>query len=189
MSTNVSCELPPKARLEDVAKVLAALIGHRTYNVPIPDSSATFARVDGYHFALGASPTPGSGYIVLDCDLDTPAARLLKADEGVEYWLSYSWNSSENGGLALYPSCSTSKIALCAGLVDFFGGKIDFNDCDSEDVNMELDPQEDIRASNDPLWSQFNNRILAIKPLTLEEIDKFSPWARYGKKTPLEVGV
>jgi hypothetical protein len=177
MGVNVKCEFPYGTRLKDVAAVAAALLGHESKHEPIAGSKATFARVKGWS-VMGAGSNPTLAYIVLDTTADNPAAKLIRESDSGVYHLLYHFEGN-NGHPSIYPACIAAKIALCAGLVKFFGGTVDFNDCDDKDVNMRVKAKADIHASNDPEWSLFQKRILAVQPIKAEDITRYEKFASY----------
>jgi hypothetical protein len=68
-------------------------------------------------------------------------------------------------------------MAIMHRLVDFFGGILDYNDCDDIDNNYEVEAKswEDNRPSDGEAWYRLQNRILDLKPITEEE------WRSYDK--------
>jgi hypothetical protein len=177
MGVNAKCEFPYGTRVKDVAAVAAALLGHEKKHEPIRGSSATFANVKGWKVE-GAGSDPTLAHIVLDVIVDNPAAKLIRKSDGDRYHLLYHFEGN-NGHPLIGPKCTAAKIALCAGIVKFFGGTVDFNDGDDKRVNMRVKARADIRASADPEWSLFQQRILAVQPITAEEISKYKKFASY----------
>jgi hypothetical protein len=177
MGVNVKCEFPYGTRIRDVATVAAALLGHKPRHVAVPGSKSTFARVKGWKFE-GVTSDPTLAYMVFDTTADNPAAKLIRESDGDSYHLLYHFEGN-TGQPLISPKCTAAKIALCAGLVKFFGGTVDFNDCDDKRVNMRVKAKADVRASDDPEWSLFQQRILAVQPITAEEISKYKKFASY----------
>jgi hypothetical protein len=176
MSVNVKCEFPYGTRIRDVATVAAALLGHKPRHVAVPGSKSTFAHTKGW--SVNASSDPTLAYIGLDTTTDNPAAKLIRESDGDRYNLLYHFEGNDGHPL-ISPKCTAAKIALCAGLVKFFGGTVDFNDGDDKKVNMRVKAKTDVRASDDPEWSLFQQRILAVQPITAEEISKYKKFASY----------
>lgn len=180
MGVNVGCQLPHGTRIKDVAKVAAALLGHESKHVPIGGSDSTFATVKGYDLkAAGDSSFQVTlAYVVLDTTTGNPAAQAILKSDGERYHLLYHFEYSKLGP-GTTPKCTAAKIALCVGLVRFFGGTVDFSDCDAKDVNLRVKAKTDIHASDGPEWSEFQNRILAVQPITKDDIAKYEKFAAY----------
>lgn len=174
MGVNCWTYLPAAVRIDDVAKVAAALIGHKSRHESIGGSDGIFAHVDGWKTTTANETMPHCAYIVLDATIKTPAAEALRDSDGDAYHLLYHFESGRNGEKAIGPKCTAVKIALCVGLVSFFGGTVDFNDCDDVDVDFRRKPKPDIHASDGEEWDRFQKRILAVKPLTQEDIGRYA---------------
>lgn len=73
------------------------------------------------------------------------------------------------------------NIALLMRLADFFGGVVDFQDCDDEERDYVVKDKPDSKncpEDGEP-WQNLQERIWAVKPLTQEEIDKCEKFAAY----------
>ena len=51
------------------------------------------------------------------------------------------------------PPSTAFWIAIGKGLVDFFGGKLDYNDCDEKDVDYRKPARKDIHAEDGDEWA------------------------------------
>lgn len=178
MGINVSCNLSYGSRIRNIATVAAALLGSEVKHEPINGSDGIFARAKGFKLTHASESEVTLAYIVLDCTNDSPAARAIRQSDGVKYHLLYHFEG-EHGGPLVAPACTAAKIALCAGLVNFFGGTCDFNDCDNTAVNLKVSRRKDILASNDPMWSVFQQRMIDVKPITAEDIKQYEKYASY----------
>lgn len=78
----------------------------------------------------------------------------------------------ETGGRLMMPPSTNFWVAIGKRLVQFFGGSIDYNDCDDVDVNFRR--RNNPRHLNSPTdrdaWYKFQNRLLKLKPLTRNEL-------------------
>lgn len=179
MGVNVRCRLPGGIRLGNVAQVAAALLGHEKIHEPISGApSSIFARVKGHSKKCCGDNLPECAYIVLDTRVDNPVAKSINKSDGDSYHLMYHFEGDHLGPLML-PACTGAKIALCVGLVDFFGGEVDFCDSDDSDVDYEVERRSDIHATDGEEWNHLNNRILAVEPITAEELYKYEEFAAY----------
>jgi hypothetical protein len=176
MGVNVKCELAAGTRLKDVASVAAALLGNKAEHKPIDNSKGIFARVDGVHTERTSFLEMVT--IVIKLDAKNPAAKEIIKSDGNPYHLTYHYESGPMGEPLLMPACTAAKIALCVGLVKFFGGKVLFNDCAAKSPTFRRERRTDIHAADNP-WDHFQKRILAIKPLTAADVAKYEKYSGY----------
>ena len=73
---------------------------------------------------------------------------------------------SKHGRLLCPPSTRFWK-AIGLGLIKFFGGKIDLNDCDEIDVDKVARKRYRNNPEDGEEWDRFQRRILNLKPLEL----------------------
>ena len=178
MGVNVKCYLAAGTRLRDVAMVAAALLGNKAAHSPISGSDSIFARVDGV-LPFERTSSVEMVYMVLKLDMNNPAAAAIIKSDGNPYNLSYHYEAGPLGEPLLMPACTAAKIALCVGLVKFFGGKIDFNDCDNRQVDRRYKPRPDIHATDGEEWDHLQRRIIAVKPLTAADVAKYEKYSGY----------
>jgi len=69
-------------------------------------------------------------------------------------------------------------------LVDFFGGRMDYQDCDDsyEDYTKWPKSSRHNRPQDGKPWQNFQKRMEAVKPLTKEELETFDCFAAYKRK-------
>lgn len=165
----VGCQLtiPAPARIRDVADVIAGLLGFPVYKIPLGNDGYA-ARVDGIQF-LSYDNMPECSRII------TPMP--IGPWDVYETLYHYEWDELGNHGIM--PRSRPINIALCIALCDFFGGRIDFNDCDDSDCDYRQPAREDIHATNGQPWNAFQDRILAVRPLTKEDIERYRDVAAY----------
>ncbi len=96
----------------------------------------------------------------------------------------YHYEPSEIDGRLLMPPSTCWWIAVGRRLVDFFGGALDYNDCDDKDINFRRPKKS--RKMNAPEdgkpWYAFQERMLIVKPITEKEIQAMVKHAAYGDK-------
>jgi len=72
---------------------------------------------------------------------------------------------------------------MMSGLARFFGGTVDFNDCDDSE---EDEVWERKRSNNSPTdgdeWQQFHEDLYAVKPITENDLNYFEPVATYKRE-------
>ena len=178
MGVNVKCELAAGTRIRDVAMVAAALLGNKAAHSPIAGSDGIFARVEGV-LPFERTSSIEMVYMVLKLDMNNPAAAAIIKSDGNPYHLSYHYEAGPLGEPLLMPACTAAKIALCVGLVKFFGGKVLYNDCAAKSPTLRRKPRPDIHAEDNPDWDHFQRRILAVKPLTAADVAKYEKYSGY----------
>lgn len=175
MGVNVSVKFPSGVRMSDVATVAAILLGSekewdkngRWIN-PVPGVQRESTSV------------PEMAYIKLPVKAyNNPVADEIRKSDGDLYFLSYHYESGKHGETSIIPKCTAAKIALCVGLVKFFGGTVDFNDCDSVNINMRKTPRKPIAPSDGKPWVNFQKAMDTIKPLTEKDAERVKKWAAY----------
>lgn len=174
MSTDTEIRLAPAARLGDVANVIGILLGCEKRLEPLGGDSFS-CRVDGIKFSkIDSLPECVSIHI-------TPKTGVPRT---ILYHFEYGGVSK--GGYytkiwrGMMPSSTAVNIALGVGLVKFFGGEVDFNDCDDTDIDFKSPECKDIRANDGVPWDTLQRRMFAIEPLSELEIKKYSKVAAYG---------
>jgi hypothetical protein len=79
------------------------------------------------------------------------------------------------------PRSTPFWIAVGKRLVQFFGGEIDYQDCDEIDVDFAR-PSKSLKI-NDPQdddeWDTFQRRLFRLKPLMVEDIKDADQYAAY----------
>ena len=80
---------------------------------------------------------------------------------------------SDTGGRVLQPPMTFFWLAVGRRLVQFYGGKLDYNDCDDIEVDFSIRPKsrEQNAPNSDLGWYKFQQRILDMQALTIEELE------------------
>lgn len=94
----------------------------------------------------------------------------------------HSWNNEK----LLSPKCNEIWLSIGKKLVDFYGGKMWYADCnDDEDpknwyVNKKgLFPKKTKSQDGDERWYQFQNALNKVKPITKLEIEQMNEFSAY----------
>lgn len=165
--------LPPDARIRDVADVIGILAGlNPEWDDSIPSVSVP-----------GATAKPSSLAECAEITIVSKNGEFL-VDGETSHWLLFHWEPSEESGMhLLMPHSTAFWIALGKKLVSFFGGSIDYNDCDSKDVDYRAKKP---RRRNNPTvgkpWDDFQKAMFNIKPLTEKDLEKAEKYAAYKRK-------
>ena len=160
MGVDTKLTLVPDVRVRDVALVIGALQGdvpkkHTTHRGTFwAENNAIVESIDGM-------PTC--------CLIITDKSRLL---------YQYEWG--QNGEHGTMARSTSDNIALFVEVARFFGGSVDFNDCDNSDVDFSF-PRP--RITNSPedgrAWKDFQHRLLGVQPLTDKQTTPYQEFAAY----------
>ncbi len=161
MGVDCRIYLPAKVRIHDVADVLAALHGCEvTKRVFSGTSGGWAAHVFG---------------VEVECGFVVSCAHIKFQDR----WFLYHFEFHNDGTRGIMPRSTASNIAAMKALADFFGGRVEYADCDDSNCDYYVDEQEDIAASDGDGWYRLQERKLAVKPLTKEQIAECEQFAAY----------
>ena len=163
----VDCRLtiPAAARLRDVADVAAALLGAPMVKHDLGRGSYS-AHVNGITYHV-YQDMPECVHVNL------PLSTGLRS-----FLYHYEWSSSP-GDHGIMPRSYSANIALCVALCDFFGGSVDYADCDDSDENYRVPAKTDLHEQDGDPWHAFQDRKLAVRPLTRAELNAYRSVAGY----------
>lgn len=163
--------LPADVRVKDVAMVMGILAGLPKEQMPL-DGGKWFVRVNGAK-ANGYGPgaaLPGCAEITLSGKM----VDRLKVHEVMYHF------EAEHGVRLLMPSSTPFWLAVGRGLVDFFGGDVDYNDWDDRDVDYHKEkPRQWNDSEEDAEWFAFQQAMFDVKPLTKADLKAMQPHAHY----------
>lgn len=173
MGTDCALTLPSHAQVRDVAKVMGILLGRPSHRHEYRNGSQSgwWAEVDG----VMVKPSGVTG--LADISIEGETICCPDGQNGRFFLYHFEWGNKGKRGTM--PRCTPVNIAMCVGLADFFGGKVDFNDCDSIEVDYHVRVREALwphknTPSDDPGWHQFQQAILDVQPLAQEDIDQYT---------------
>jgi hypothetical protein len=164
MGVNCDITLPGNARVKDVAQVIGRLSGCAAEKKHFSQGGGWYTEVKTVN--VKPSTMPECCYIYWQHNED---------DRAVLY--HFEWESSGNRGLS--PNATAWWIAAAKRLVDFFGGSVDFSDCDSIDVDYAKEPSPLNGASDGQEWEALHQAILDVQPITEAELDEAEKHAAY----------
>ena len=162
MGTDCSITFPPRVRLNDVADVIGILLGAEVAKEPLGGhDGAYYAHVEGIK--------------VKGCESPAECATITFENR----WFLYHFEFGDFGERGMLPRSTARNIAMCKRLADFFGARVDFNDCDLTEVDYFVEEQPDINASDGAAWQRLQDRKLAVLPLTDGEVAACEKFAAY----------
>lgn len=167
MGVDCRLSLPGNVRVRDVASVLGILFGLPFALEPL-NGDGVVCRVRGAN-VTGHAEIP-------------EMARIdLKAENGDPVGGFYYHFENPGGRRVLSGRARANVIAAFVKTADFFGGSVDFTDCDDEDADHTATDRSD--EENHPedgaAWDSFQRRMADLKPLTAKEIRAYASVAAY----------
>ena len=168
MGCDTYITLPPETRVGDVAKVMAALAGFEKTKDPLQETFVT--KVEGWKI----EQTPGL-YETVSLHLK---GDMLDGDNA--HMCFYHMEGDRYGNRIVSASSTPFWIAVGHGLLKFFGGGIDYNDCEGTGPDLEMDrPRECNAAEDGQEWTDFQQDIFDIQPVTKQDILDAAEHAAY----------
>jgi hypothetical protein len=174
--------LPHRARLDDVVKVMGCLAGlptQWTESSGVRWLDVTGGRAKSYapdwHLTSCAEivldPVAVGDATIVRCMFHFDLA--LGGRNGLRY---------EHSGRGIGPRSTPFWLAIGKGLVDFFGGVMDYQDCDDIDVDYQQPEREDIQAFDGEPWRLFQERIANVAALAEADLLAMRDAAAYDVK-------
>jgi len=182
MGVNVKCTLPADVQVRDAAEVMGILAGlpMETKFVDRETFGKAYSQTNSYERMPGVAV---KGLV----NSPTMADIILTGDmiDGEQIHFYY-WHFEGQGGTRSFgPKSTAFWIAICKGLVDFFGGELVYNDCSDSLCDYKKSPRysndnEGGRFdSGDDLYDSMQERKHNLKPLTLDDLKAVHKYAAY----------
>lgn len=157
----VNCEiwLPPTARIGDVADVIGILAG------AVPKKKEFSSGGGWYAYVPGVKAEPSN----------LASCSHIAFQNGDETW-GVLWHWEPTGGTGerlLMPSATAFWRAMGSRLIQFFGGRMTYHDCDDHGMDEQYTVDYDTCPTDGEPWREFQQRKMDIKPLTKEEIERY----------------
>lgn len=164
MGVNCRLHLPGNVRIRDVANVIGVLSG-----LPVRRRESGGVDVDGVEVRDTGEPSMAQIKLY---------GRMVDGEVSHETFYHFEGHGTSK---LMTPKSRPYWIAVCGRLVMFFGGRLDYQDCDDSECDYEVRAKSDAKnqPGDDPQWSDLQDRIASLTPLTLEEIEKAKPFAAY----------
>ena len=178
MGVNVQCSLPANVGISDASEVIGILAG-----LPV---ETIFVSGGKYKEDWSYDTVPGvtiKGNVTSPTMADISIKGDLIDGEKLHY---YYWHfEGSNGSRSFSPKSTPFWIAICKGLVEFFGGELVYNDCsdsicDYRKVSRYSNDSEGFRFDDgEDLYTNMQERKRRIKPLTLDDLRAVREHASY----------
>jgi hypothetical protein len=181
MGVDTRLTLPPAAEISDVAKAIALLLGKTKAWVSINHSNRTQHGL-AEPTEHGWVETEGITYSVNNHQPNCATMNIAEIPElyGDGWLFFYHFEFGNGGNRGMLGGSRAVRIALHRRIVDIFGGTVDYQDCDSKDVDYNRKSPAWLGKSNDD--KAFHAKQLAlwnIKPIAKDEIDACEKFAAY----------
>lgn len=169
MGTDCVVTLPHRTRVEDVRTVLAALLGFKVTRQDLGNGGWAAHCEPNVVSLLSCGSMPQCCTISWR---DAPNPALHRSHGSIFY------HFENKDGRWLSMGCHPTAIAIASALVSFFGGSADFNDCDDSEDDFVVPERTDIHAEDGKEWHDLQARLLAVRPLSADELDAAKAWVR-----------
>lgn len=170
MGVDTHIMLSPATRVRDVATVMSILCGHEPVRTSLSADGAWCATVpNGFRVTTTTVPE---------------MVRISGTSWGEERSVFYHFECEFPNGdpcRLLMPRATPLWIAVGVALVKFFGGRVDFCDCDErrDDVVVPVSPGSIIAPEGGQPWRDFQERLMHVQPLRYNEVMLYSGVAAY----------
>lgn len=169
MGVNAILLLPPDTPVRHVAHAIGALCGLPKSKMDLSCNEAWAIRTDVSVRSNDAVPECVD-IVIPPNDIIGPCSLLFH----------YEFKQGRRG---IMPRSRASAIALCDKLAQFFGGAVDFNDCDDHMDRFYERPM--YRLANDPEdgepWQRMHQALYDLEKIAEEEIQSFESVAAYSR--------
>ncbi len=171
MGVDCRIMLPSNVRLRDVGELLGILSGRKSEKQYFNNNSGWSVRVAGMHFRTYESMPE---CVAIEWDMPKYGGRSVL----------FHYESGQGQYRLLMPPSTCWWLAAGKRLISFFGGELDYNDCDNTDVDFQRRKKSrQVNAPEDGKpWYIFQERMLKAKAITEEEIQSMVKHAGYGDK-------
>jgi len=176
MGVDTRILLPEDVRVGNVAQVIGILAGLPKTWVTSNNGSCKWIKVDGVKVE-SLENMPATCRIILN--IPDHWGRLVDKEQ-VHHTLFHFEPDMKKGGRLMIPPSTPFWIAVGIGLCKFFGGQIDFNDCDSKGWDRQFRKP---RPTNSPNvgrpWDNFQQAMFDLKPVTTADMKFANKKASY----------
>lgn len=175
----VDCKifLPANIRGDDVAKVVGLVAGVKPEKRYFDErrNSGYYCHVPDVKFQV--TTIPGIANIQLPCD-----QKLVDGETYHSVYYHFEYIHKGVNGRLLSPPSTAFWICVGKKLVDFFGGKVNYNDCKEEwDYCKPFKHWKKNCPEDGKEFNNLQNRMLSLMPITVAELKEAKKFAVYKK--------
>ena len=194
MGVDCYIHLPLDVDVDDIAHVMSILVGNKPILEPIGNGrdgdDALACHVKG--FRIEHTHTPHMTMINLELVGDAVNTHTggLMVDGAEHHYCHFFWchRDEQTGKITncLYPRSNAFWCALGKRLVQFFGGKVHFSDCEeAKGKNVYRSKRHcptdrrGLTPHDGKKWNEYQKAMSELKPLTKEDLDEVSKLTGY----------
>jgi hypothetical protein len=185
MGVDTCIYLEGDVKVQDVAEVIGIFAGLKPYRYDHDDAwgnkDCWWTKVDGVEVKAG----------IVSCAeiiITAPEGETL-VDGEESHWVLYHFEPSDKESYMrlVMPRSTPFWIAVGKKLVKFFGGKMDYNDCDEKRVDYRAKKPRRVNCPQDGKeWEDFQTEMLNLKPVTVADLKAAQKYAAYEVPLPGE---
>ena len=169
MSISCNIYLPNDTRLTDVIDVIGILLGHNKYKQYIDDKGYWCCKVDNVTSSLLDSRDE-KRYIIFPKTTFEPGLVTIKIRknfiDNIHHMGYYHFEDSEYNMRVISGGSSKFWKVIGKGLVEFFGGFVDYDDCDDIVKDFEKEkPRSKNNSEDGKEWQLFEQDKFNLKSL------------------------
>lgn len=105
--------------------------------------------------------------------------RFFDEIRQVPRYVNYHFEFGTKGERGLMPRSRAYWLAVGKKVVDAFGGKLDYSDCDNSDIDYEVEVRWPDEWQDGPGYEQLQAILRSITPVTAEDIAAMAEFAAY----------
>lgn len=153
MSTDCKVYLPANVRLNHVVEVIGVAVGCPVTKTPIGMDSY-YVRVEG---------------IGMENTIVPEMVQIRFGDRHCSYFFE---GENDHVGPMISMKSTDFWIAVASRLVNFFGGHVDFNDCDEFDYDYQAAAKSNLsnRPTDGDDWKNLQDRIMNVPRIHKDEL-------------------
>ncbi len=155
MGIDVKVKLPSNVSFRNVSKAIAIILGAKPRLAPLGNGGKVTDVPDGVITLNDNSVTSCQSFNV-------------NVPDRPNRWFLYHYEYGNAGHRGLsFNARNPSNIDLAKAIVDFFGGDVDFDDCDDVECDYSVPAKSDLEnhPEDNEEWDDLQHRLMAIKPI------------------------
>ena len=170
MGVSTIIYLPPNVRIKDVCTAMGILSGGKIIKHKCINNSKPFFYVETDNIKVEKSTSKYNDYFNINITIKDENVLKMNECSGQGNRASAFWffeNERLPGWRYISFGCREYSEKLGKALVEFFGGKVDCDDCDDIKYDIEINPKPDSfnNHSENEDYDKFQIAISNLKPL------------------------
>jgi len=178
MGVDCKIMLPSNVQVREIANVIGICVGLNKHQEKLDGCDFEVTRVDGID-VKGIEILPGCAEISWSNPVGI-SPESIKHTGRVLYHYEYDGGKRR----LLSPRACSEWLAIGEVLVNFFGGEIDYQDCDASELDYLQPAKTDVEncPEDGEEWQDLQDRLFALEPLTDDDIAEFDLISAYGRQ-------